>query len=583
MNFDPAMSKLEHVKREKDGLEIWNDIFKFAESGFSTIQEADFARMRWYGIYQQKPNVGNFMWRIKLPGGRVNPEQLREIGAISNQHGKGIADVTTRQDIQLHWLTIESFPDCLDRIYKKVNLYTDFACGDCPRNVVSCPLDGVLANEIVDLKGLVPKLSDMYRDGGREFSNLPRKFKASVAACPLHCHQPQINDISCFGVIKPDGRRGLGVMMGGGLSSTPHYAQGLRVFIPEEKIPRQLPDVLRYAAHIFRDADSLRYKRNRARMKFLVADKGWQWCRDELERLLGYELEHDDSIINPHGALHTDHMGIGAQKDGLYYVGVPIERGRMSGDQLIAVANLAERFAEPNKGQIRLSQKQNVLLLNIPKQNVDALSRELDDMGLPPKAPLWRESLISCTGTQFCNLAVAETKDRAKTILEYLEANVGLDSPIMLSVTGCPNSCSQYQIADIGLRGIPLMLDDNLRSLGCEPRVDDPKKTDGFDMLLGGKMGDNPEFTTEVVRKIPAALVPNVIGALVENYKANRVEATDGDVETFRDFVDRNEIEQLRQWSRIPQWTPPAPKEKRAPVIPKPAPQPAPKPAPQPV
>jgi sulfite reductase beta subunit-like hemoprotein len=566
MNFDPAMSKTEHVKREKDGLDIWNDIFSFARTGFASIPETDFARMRWYGIYQQKPNEGHFMWRIKLPGGRVTPAQLREIGHITNEHARGFADITTRQDIQLHWLTIESFPDCLDRIYKKVGLYTDFACGDTPRNVCSCPLDGLLKDEIVGVGNLVQGLSDMYRDGGKEFSNLPRKFKSTIAGCPLHCHQPQINDVAAFGVVRADGSRGLGIMVGGGLSSTPHFAQSLRVFVPEAKIQEQIPQIFRHVAHIFRDADSLRYKRTRARLKFLVADKGWQWFRDELEARLGYALEHDDSIVQPKGALHTDHMGRGEQKDGLWYVGVPIERGRWTGDQMIAVADLAERYAAPGKAHVRLSQKQNVLLPNIPRENLDALCKALTDAGLEPHAPLWRESLVSCTGTQFCNLAVAETKDRAKAILEYLEEHVGLDSPIMVSVTGCPNSCSQYQIADIGLRGIPIPLDDKLRTLGAEPRVDDPKKTDGFDLLVGGALGENPEFTTEVVRKVPAAVVPRVIGALVENYKANRIEDTDGEVETFRDFVGRQEVEQLRTWAAIPDWTPPPPRPVRVPA-----------------
>ncbi len=573
MAFDPSMSKNEHVKCEKDGLDVWDDLFAYARTGYDSIPEADFARMRWYGLYQQKPNNGHFMWRIKLPGGRLTPAQLRGIGDLTTRHARGFSDITTRQDIQLHWLSIESIPDCLDTIYNKIGLYTDFACGDTPRNVCSCPLDGVLQNQIVDLGDITQRLSDMFRAGGKEFSNLPRKFKSSIAACPLHCHQPQINDVSTFGVIRSRlGRseRGLGVMVGGGLSSTPHFAQGLRVFIPSDKIAQQLPDVIRYTCHIFRDADSLRYKRNRARLKFLVADKGWRWFRDELERRMGYRLEHDDEIVNPRGALHTDHMGVGAQSDGLYYVGIPIERGRWSAEQMIAVADLAERYAADGKAQIRLSQKQNVLLTNIPKENVDALSRELEQAGLPPHAPLWRESLVSCTGTQFCNLAVAETKDRAKAILEYLEREVELDTPIMVSVTGCPNSCSQYQIADIGLRGIPLVLDDNLRALGCEPRLDDPKKTDGFDVLLGGAMGASPEFTEEVVRKVPAAIVPRVIAALVENYKSNRVEDTDGEIETFRDFLARNEVARLREWAAIPQWTPPPPKEKRAAAVPQP-------------
>jgi sulfite reductase beta subunit-like hemoprotein len=566
MKFDPAMSKIEHVKQTKDGLDVWQDIFEYARLGFAMIPEEQFARMRWYGIYQQKPNVGHFMWRIKLPGGRVTPHQLRVIGELTNRRARRFSDITTRQDIQLHWLTIEDFPEALDDIYNKAGLYTHFACGDTPRNTCACPLDGVIKNQIVDLGDLVPRISDMFKNAGKEFSNLPRKFKTALSACPLHCHQPQIQDVSAFGVIKSDGRKGLGVMVGGGLSSTPHFAQGLRVFVPEEKIQEQIPQIFAAVAGIFRDADQLRYKRGRARMKFLVADKGWQWVRDDVEKRLGYALEHDDSIVNPRGALHTDHTGTGEQGDGLYYVGVAIERGRWSGDQMIAAANLADQFAASGKAQIRFSQKQNLIFVNIPKDNVAPLSRELEKVGLTPEAPIWRESLVSCTGTQFCNLAVAETKDRAKYILEYLEKEVQLDSPIMLSVTGCPNSCSQYQIADIGLRGIPIMLDDNLRALGCEPRADDPKKTDAFDLLIGGALGENPEFTQEVIRKIPGAIVPRVVGALVENYKTYRIQDVEGDVETFRDFTARIEVDQIRAWADIPEWKPAPLKKKVAPA-----------------
>lgn len=547
MTFDPKMSKNEHVKAEKDGLDTWEDIFRYAKAGYDAIADADFGRMRWYGIYQQKPNEGHFMWRIKLPGGRVTPHQFRVIGELANQYARGFGDITTRQDIQLHWLGIADFPDCLDRIYNQANLYTDFACGDTPRNCTSCPLDGVLKNQILPLGDLVQRVSDMFRAGGKEFSNLPRKFKANLAACPLHCHQPQINDVATFGVFHRDGRRGLGLMVGGGLSSTPHYAAGLRVFIPEDKVQQQIPEIFRHVCHIFRDADELRYKRKRARLKFLVQDKGWEWFRDDLERRLGYELEHDDTIVNPRGALHTDHMGVGEQADGHYFVGVPVARGRMTGDQMIAAAELARRFGGGAGGEIRLSQKQNLLLVNIPKQNVDPLSRELEQIGLPPHAPLWRDSLITCTGTQFCNLAVVETKQRAADILQYLEDEVDLDSPIMVSVTGCPNSCAQYQISDIGLTGIPSIYNG--------------VKQDGYNLLVGGCLGEDPEFGQEIVPKIPAVLVHRVIGALVTNYKANRIEDPDGDPETFRSFVARHDADQLRAWSQIPDWTPPPPKK----------------------
>lgn len=549
-HYKAGMADVERLKAEKDCLDIWGDIPRFAQTGFASIAPDDIIRMRWYGIYQQKPNDGQFMWRIKLPGGRLTPLQLREIGLLANQYGRGFGDITTRQDIQLHWMKIENFPDAFDRIYNKCNLYTDFACGDTPRNVCSCPLDDLLPTQILPTGKIVQQLSDQFRAGGKEFSNLPRKFKTSVAACPLHCHQPQINDIGVFGVIRRKNgqeERGLGIVVGGGLSSTPHFAQGLRVFIPAAKAQELLPQIFRHLAFIFRDSDESRYKRKHARFKFVVAEKGWQWVRDELEKRLGFALEHDDSIINPNGALHTDHMGSGKLNNGFYYVGAPVQRGRLSGDQMIAVGDLTERFAAPGKGEIRLSQKQNLLLVNIPQENVAPLSQELEKIGLAPKAPLWREALVSCTGIQFCNLAVVETKQRSLEILQHLEKQLpGLDSPIMVSVSGCPNSCAQVHIADIGLTGTKAIYNG--------------QKVDAFDLLVGGCMGSDPKFAQTIVPKIPTTLVQDVVTQLTRSYLQNRINFGQGEPETFRDFVSRHPAAQLAAYAAIEGWTPPVKK-----------------------
>lgn len=543
-HYKTGMADNERVKNEKDGLDCWDDIPRFAREGFASMKPDDFIRLRWYGVYQQKPNIGHLMWRIKLPAGRLTPAQLREIGLMTNQYARGLADITTRQDIQMHWLTIENFPDLFDRVYNKLGLYTDFSCGDTPRNVCSCPLNDLIPNQICAMGDIAQKISDMYRNGGKEFSNLPRKFKASISACPLHCHQPQINDIGVFGVIRDNGERGVGVVVGGGLSSTPHFAHGLRVFIPEAKVHEQLPQIARHATHIFRDSEESRYKRTHARFKFVVAEKGWQWVRDELERRLGYTLIHDENIVDPRGALHTDHMGTGLQSNGLHYVGSPVSRGRWSGDQMIAVADLAEKYAEPGKAQIRLSQKQNFLLVNIPQANVEKLSKELTDIGFKPEAPLWRSNLVSCTGMQFCNLAVTETKDRSLDILQHLEKEVPqLDSPIMVSVSGCPNSCAQVHIADIGLTGTKAIWNG--------------QKVDAFDLMLGGCLGAEKTWAKTVVPKIPAELVKSVVVQLARNYLANRTEFEDGEVEAFSKFIARNSAEQLAAWSAIEGWTPP--------------------------
>jgi sulfite reductase beta subunit-like hemoprotein len=562
------LNKVEAIKAAKDGLDVWDDLLHYAHtapppldaertaaflaSGGTTddlpaaarhaaIPEDQFVRLRWFGLYEQLPRNGYFMLRIRIPNGILTPPQLREIAAISRQYSRGFGDITTRQCIQLHWLTIEAAADILPRL-QRVGLVSKFACGDTPRNVVGCPLAGLLADEHLDATPAVTAVNSMYLAGDKEFSNLPRKFKTALAGCHLHCHQPQINDVGVFGVTRKthmapglpgetaQEQRGFGVMVGGGLSTQPYLAQSLRVFVTEE----QLPAVCRGIAHVFRD-HGYREKRIRARMKFLVADWGWQKFRDTLEAELGFPLEHDDAITGPQHAPHTDHMGAGPQKQpGLNYVGVPIERGRLTADQMHAAADLAEKFAAPGKAQIRLSNKQNLLLVNIPTEKLADLVKELTAAGLTPHAPLWRSTLVSCTGTQFCNLAIVETKSRAQRILKFLEDECDLDSPIMLSVTGCPNSCAQYQIADIGLMGVVC----NFRG---------QRGTEAFNILLGGALGADAKFATLTLKKVPADYVHKSIKQIVDAYKANRLD----EGESFRQFVSRHPPTQLAQWLTI--------------------------------
>jgi sulfite reductase beta subunit-like hemoprotein len=557
------LNKVEALKLVKDGLDAWDDIFRygsatvppleasqaetFIHSGgtpeelvsaarHAAITEDDYIRMRWFGIYQQLPNNGHHMMRIRIPNGFLTPAQLREIAAISTQYSRGFGDITTRQCIQLHWLTIESFSDILPRL-QKVGLVSKFACGDTPRNVVGCPMAGLLANEIIDPTHAAQHINQMFLDGNKEFSNFPRKFKTAIGGCHLNCHQPQINDVGLFGVARKNPQtgaeeRGFGLIVGGGLSTTPHIGQSLRVFIREE----QVEAVARGVAHIFRD-HGYREKRTRARMKFLVADWGWQKFRDVLEQTIGFTLEHDDAIVGPTHAPHTDHMGTGPQKQpGLNYVGIPIERGRITAEQMAFLADTAEQFAAPGKGQIRLSNKQNVILPNIPTEKLDALVKTLTDAKLTPHAPLWRTTLISCTGTQFCNLAIVETKARAQKILKFLEEECDIDSPIFVSVTGCPNSCAQYQIADIGL-------------MGCVCNFRGVRQTEAYNILLGGALGADPAFATLTLKKVPADYIQKSIKGIADAYTANRLDPD----ETFRQFLSRHTTEQLAKWLTIPE------------------------------
>lgn len=527
----PRLNHTEELKKAKDGFDVIQDILRYSEDGnFDAIDKDDLtARFKWYGVYQQKPNTGHFMFRIKIPGGQISPKQLRTVSQIADKYARGFGDITTRQTIQLHWITIGDFKHIFQTLWD-VGMTSQFACGDSPRNVVGCPLAGVLEDEIIDSAKDARDVSDFFINSGREFSNLPRKFKPAVGGCRLHCHQPQINDFGFYGVKRPSGEVGYGLLVGGGLSSTPHFGQPMRVFVK----PEQVVEVSRAIATVFRD-HGYREKRTRARLKFLVADKGWQWTRDRIEEVLGYQLEHDDTLLHP-PAIHSDHLGIGKQKDGNYYVGVPIGRGRWTARNMADVADIADKYAVGEK-RIRTTSKQNVILLDIPEANLAAVEKELTGRGLPPVAHSLRTSLISCTGSEFCNLAVVETKHRAGRVLQWLEQNVEIDFPLFISFTGCPNACAQYQIADIGLTGIPVVLRDQLDDEGK------PLKVDGYKVLLGAGLGLEPKFNELIAKKVQGDLIHLSLKSLIETFKAERVDED----ETFQSWVTRSDPEYLQK------------------------------------
>lgn len=535
--------KVEAIKKAKDGLDVWDDIFRYAAGAdYSKIDPDDFERLKWYGIYRQRPNDGHFMVRIKIPGGLMSAVQLREIGKLTNQFARGFGDITTRQDIQLHWLRIENMPTFLDVIYNKLGMYQNFGCGDAPRNTTGCPLAGLLADEIVDTGGMAQALSDMFKDGGKEFSNLPRKHKTSICACPIHCALPQIHEIGFFGVERfRNGQReaGLGVCVGGGLRDTPYYGQSLRVFLkPDLEL---IKDVSRKITHIYRDQDSLRQGRLRARLKFYVAEIGWQAFRDQLESYLGYTLEHDDSITAPINVANDDHVGPGQLKNGNMFLGVPVPRGRFTGDQMIRIADLADKYCVDGTRQLANTIKQNVIFVNVPPGRIADLSKELADIDLPVEAHPLRRNLISCTGIQFCNLSIVETKERSQRILNYLEKNVPMDEPVFVSVTGCPNSCAQYQLADIGLQGTLYTWKGQ-------------KGVEHYHMLVGGRQGVNAEFARFITRdgdkkvKVPADLVHLAIERLIRAFQADRAEG-----ESFADWAQRQEMSRLADLVTLPE------------------------------
>jgi len=508
----------EQYKQEKDALDVIHDIYRYAKSGFETIADADFERMKWYGVYRQKPkDSGYFMMRTKIPGGQVNAAQAKVLSSIADRFGHGFCDITTRQCIQFHWLKIGDVPEIFADL-AAVGMTTSGACGDDTRNVVGCPVSGIDPEEIIDGSGELRAVSDALTDN-REFSNLPRKYKISVSGCCIHCAQPDINCTSIFGLrrtVNGVQEAGYGLMVGGGLSAAPHMAKIMPFFIK----PGQVWPVVKAVSEVFRD-EGYRLKRNRARFKFLVADWGVEKMAAAIQERLDFQLE-------PHCEFpeladqETDHLGIHAQKQpGLFWVGVNFAGGRVRNGLLGKIGDLALKYCAEGKDAIRFTNKQNLLIVNVPEANLPALKAELDALGLVYDASNFRKGCVSCTGIEFCNLAVTETKNRMIELVEQLEAQSGwYKGKIRIHFSGCPSSCGQHQIADIGFRGAKTKIDGVMH--------------DAFDCFIGGRLGKNRRFNELLKGKVLAKDVHLFIDKLLHIYDDAKLEG-----ESFAEFCDR--------------------------------------------
>ncbi len=408
-----------------EGLE---EIRRFAREGFDSIPpEWIGTYFRWWGVYTQGDGAGvtggqggegralqRFMVRIRIPNGMMSSLQLRAIADLTRRHANGIADLTVRQNIQLHWVTIESLPEVLDGLWQ-VGLNTMGACGDVVRNVTGCPVAGVDADEIVDASPLVLEASRLLA-GSADFYNLPRKFKISITGCRVWCPYPEINDIGLTALTREVGGKpevGFSLRVAGGLSTEPYLGARLNAFVRWYQV---LP-VIKGIAELFRDSDVLREHRERARLKFLFLRHGWTADRflDELQERIGFRL---DSAVEeqPPDDVYRDHVGIHAQKQpGLSYVGAVALRGRITAEQMQSAADLAERFAG---GELRATNMQNLLVVNVPTLNAEPLAKELDAIGLKAGGSAFWRGTVACSGTEFCKLAITETKSFSRWLVE---------------------------------------------------------------------------------------------------------------------------------------------------------------------
>ena len=538
-----AKADVEAIKKAKDGLDVWDDIVRYAQTGFATIAPDDFPRMRWYGIYQQQPNEGHFMMRVKIPSGDMTAEQMRAVADVAQKWGNNIADITTRQNFQFHWLTIETLPLAIARL-AQAGLTTSGACGDITRNVCGCPVAGVDPNELYDTRQIVQDVTAFFLNN-KDFSDLPRKYKISISGCPIHCNQPEINDVGIQAVKRVrDGQEQIGfhVRVGGGLSTQPYFAQKLDVIVE----PHQILDVCIAITEIFRD-HGYRQKRNHTRLKFLVADWGAAKFRDVMIEKLGWTPEPAILWSDPVGTTQQDHLGIHPQKqDGKFWIGVSVITGRLTTEQMFAAADIADTFCE---GSLRTTNQQNYLFPNIAANRLEEAKAALKAAGFLWDVSEFHRGAVSCTGNEFCNLAITETKARLREIVAHLESELLWNEPIRIHLNGCPNSCGQHHIGDIGLQG-------------CLARLNDGTQVEAYDVCLGGRLGADAKFVRAISRKVPADKVKFALANLLREFKGSR-----SLVENFGQWVDRHTNEELGAFLGLhllaqddPTWTPPPPR-----------------------
>jgi sulfite reductase (ferredoxin) len=532
--------RVERLKRTKNPWEGLDEIRRFAREGFLSIPpEWIGTYFRWWGVYTQGDGLGvtagqngegralqRFMVRIRIPNGIMTSRQLRAIADLTRRHANGIADLTVRQNIQLHWVTIESLPEVLDGLWQ-VGLNTTGACGDVARNVTGCPVAGVDHDEIVDASPLVLEATRLLA-GNAEFYNLPRKFKISIAGCRSWCSYPEINDIGLTAITRVVGGKpevGFSLRVAGGLSAEPYLGARLNAFVGWNQV---LP-VIKGIAELFRDSDVLREHRERARLKFLFLRHGWTAERflSELQGRIGFQL---DPAVEEHPPddVYRDHVGIHAQKQsGLSYVGAVVLRGRITAEQMNSAADLAERYAD---GELRNTSMQNLLVVNVPTINAESLAQELNTIGLRIDGSSFARGTVACSGTEFCKLAITETKSFSRWLVEELEDRLpGFDQHLKLHVTGCPNSCGQHWIADVGIEG------KKIKTHG--------QMVDAYYFCVGGALGLHQATARPVGYRCAATEVPAALERLLRRFLADR----DPD-ENLRRFFARHNDTQLREF-----------------------------------
>ncbi|GAB7018857.1 nitrite/sulfite reductase [Halostagnicola bangensis] len=548
------MNTTEQYKQNKHPLDVLDDVYEYAEDGltFEEIEEragdGEWERLKWAGMYAQKQE-GYFMIRTKVPGGKLTPEQAEVIGEVTDDlavapeeyggeeqnelWGDAYLDITTRQDIQKHWIRVEDVPEMWDR-YDEVGLTTVQGCGDSARNVLGCPAAGLDDHECFNAQPVIDAVSDFFT-GNREYANLPRKFKLTITGCAHDCGQSQINDIGLVPAKKEiDGEHlyGFHARVGGGLSDGPRMGSELDAFIrPEDAV-----EFCRAVAQTFKEIGD-RNNRGVCRMRYLVEQLGPEKFEEAIRDRCTVDLP--DGGENLTVGYKGDHVGVHDQKqDGLQYVGFNVIAGRMGGDEFAEAARAAEKYGTED-ASVRLATDQNFLITHIPEENVEDLLAEPFAEDYQPNPGPFSRGAVGCTGNEFCNYAIIETKKRTKRWARELDERINTPDDldvVRMHMSGCSASCAQPQIADIGFRGETVKLEDE-----DSPNEEGDNLVEGMDFGLGGSLGTDNEFLDWIEHAVPA---DSVIPALERLFDAYAEEKHDN--EQFYAWCRRVDNERLR-------------------------------------
>jgi ferredoxin-nitrite reductase len=528
-----TLNKVEKIKLERHPLEVYRAVIDTYSKDLAAMSEVsgEVERLKWVGIYPQKGGGDAFMLRIKVPGGMLTPRQARVVGRIASDFANGpipnphfgnkFLDLTTRQDVQMHWIKMGDIPEIWRRL-EEVGITTVQACGDSARNVLCCPVSGLGHDEAIDAYPVAQAISD-YFTGNREYANLPRKFKMSVTGCLEDCAQAEINDIGMLPARLEDGTVGFNLRVGGGLSDGPRMASDIDVFVrPEDAV-----EITRGVAQVFGELGN-RENRWTARMRYLVQELGPEGFREELEKRVSVELTPAGEDLTKR--YRGDHVGVHPQREeGLFYVGLNVPVGRMSGAQFEEIGRLAGEYG----GEVRLATDQNLIVTGVREERLEDLLAEPLLQRYSPNPGAFERGVVACTGSEFCRFGIVETKIRALEWAREMDRRVGDpgQEAVRMHFSGCSASCAQPQIGDVGFRG--------------ETAKKDGRIVEGVDVGLGGSLGLDAAFIDWVEGAKPADEVPDALVRLFERFREER-----RDGEHFHEWARRKRNGELRETLR---------------------------------